>query len=144
MNMNQNKNLVTLLQEGINTVKVEFTTDGARYTYKTNLDLEVGDAVVVKVKNTGKLKVVRVVQVDLDVDISQFEDFQIRWIVQKVDMDMYTQLCNRDKDMDKLISKLEVSEKRKELTALLKENLGKAGIKLLNSINVKILPNSNK
>lgn len=133
------KNITALLQQDINTVKVIFERDGKEYQYKTNLNLEVGDPVVVKVKSSGQLKVVKVVQVDNDLDVSCFEDFELQWIVQRVNLDMYDQLNTRDDQMTQMITKLEIAKKRAEFTSTLKENLGNAGMKLLSNITKTVI-----
>ncbi len=70
-------------------VKVIFNQYSKGYHYKTNLDLKVGDLVVVK--TPSEWKVVEVFQVNCDVD-EENSDIVYKWIVQKVDLANYNNL----------------------------------------------------
>ena len=78
----------TVFDESIKTVAVIFDVDDAimarRYTYKTRLDLQVGDMCVVKTPHG--LAVVEVVEVHEEPAIDPHDRVDYKWITQKVDV----------------------------------------------------------
>lgn len=70
-------------------VKVIFNQFSKGYHYKTNLNLEVGDLVIVK--TPSEYKVVEVFQIGCEVD-EENSDIEYKWIVQKLDLTNYHQL----------------------------------------------------
>lgn len=138
-NMNH---LVSLLQEGYTTVKVEFGSIGQippidyvldepwngaqahqqparatqqRYTYKCFFDCKVGDVVVVPPTGKG-LGLATVVAVDPEPDLNFEGDIEYKWLIAKVD---FTQYINVQGKETALIRGLRDVERQKERQALL-------------------------
>lgn len=73
------------------TVMVKFEEGGKQYTYKTYIeDFKVGDQAVVDVK--GVTKVVTISQVHKAPRLDANAPWEYRWIVCKVDRDVYEQV----------------------------------------------------
>lgn len=68
------------LEQGFTTVVCEFTPGGRSYTYLTNLDLAIGDRVLVAVKDT--LKIITVV--GLNSPTPKADVIEYKWIIGKV------------------------------------------------------------
>jgi len=85
------------------TVGIVFTPDGQAYTYKTDLDLAVGDRVVVNTPNTG-LQIVTVKEVH---DTPQLDGgFDYTWIVQKIDFTNYKRQIEEDRNANPIRTRL--------------------------------------
>ena len=117
--------LINSLYENLNAVQVVFSKEvlgsiPKQYTYKTFLDLEIGDEVVVDSPNNG-LTVVKVVGVDSS---KLQENYRFKWVVQKIDTAEYCRIVeNENIAIDKL-NKLVNQSRRKEAAAKVKEMLG--------------------
>lgn len=82
--------MISLINGKFTTTQVLFDNGGKRYTYKTDIPLEVGDQVVVEVRH--ELKIVRVVHVDETPRLDANAPWEYRWIVSKVDYEGYQKL----------------------------------------------------
>ena len=104
------------------------------YAYKTDLDLEAGDIVVVK---ASELKLCTVVSIIEDILVNaQIVNRATKWIVDKVDMSKHIARINRVERMDFIKNKLEEKKKAMEEIAIF-EMLAKAdpeAAKLLNEM----------
>lgn len=69
-------------------VACTFDTSSTRYTYKTTLDVEVGDILLVET-NAGLAKVV--VRDILDITDVDLDAYEYKWVVQKVDFTYFEQ-----------------------------------------------------
>lgn len=97
------KNIAALLREDTRTVQVTFPVTayeaaragtngnpsvphsaGKLYTYVTHLDLQVGDAAIVR--TSGKLNIVLVAAVDGGTNIAPNSEIEYKWILAKVDL----------------------------------------------------------
>lgn len=119
-----------LLFQEYNTCTVEI--DRNTYTYKVPLDIniEVGDYVVVPCGETIKVEKVVAFNEPLDVTINCI----FKWIVQKVDVDAYKERCERDKKMDEIIRHAGAKKLKQELKEQIQACLPEEELKLLESL----------
>lgn len=100
-------------------------SNGRVYTYKAhkNMELKVGDQVVVEVNS--ELKVVTVVEVHEfpQIDYTQSNTFY-KWVVSKVDFGQYNQLLEHDKVIRHNLRLLAHSNQRNALVAQMKAEFG--------------------
>lgn len=101
--MKANVDKLMALFGGMKTVDVQFKGCngggvGKSYTYKTNLDLAVGDDVVVDAPSTG-MTVVVVTAVHKTPRIDPQAAYEYKWIVTKVDKTAYEQLLAKDEEL---------------------------------------------
>lgn len=86
--------------ENFKFVTVAFPTSTNEYTYKTTLNLAVGDTVLVNT-NAG-MRIVTVTglpQID-DVDLAAYN---YQWIVQKIDLEHYNAMKEKEEELLKII-----------------------------------------
>ena len=117
------KNIAALLDESAHTVGVQFTTDADAqvYTYITNINLEVGDIVVVPTKvvptrtgeirhmieATGKaiaVKLAVVATVDKMVDIPANDDKEYAWVMDRVQTQYYNNKMARNLQIERAVA----------------------------------------
>lgn len=109
------ENIPALLMDNVTTVGVEFTESFKTYTFKTNLDLEVGDWILVPSKNSGyEPKIVKVTEVH-DEPILH-DQYEYKWVISKVDFDNYYDLIDQEKKIAEYLAQAEA--KRVRATAL--------------------------
>ncbi len=143
--MNNNKHLVSLLQTGYTTVQVAFATESAAdkahaperpwdqprptpvhqaaqaavekavrlFRYKVRGAIAEGDLVVVDTK--GGLRIATVVAVDAVPMIDCGQQFDYKWIVQRVDMTEYNQAVADERLFYEALQAIEVQKKRDDL-----------------------------
>lgn len=122
--------LAAMLNDQLKTIEVQFKDCagqpvGASYTYKTELDLEVGDEVVVDSPSTG-MTVVYVSQIH---DLPQLDTqapFQYKWVVSKVDRAGYDTRLETEADLEKEFAVIKHKQQRLNALNELKESLGVA------------------
>lgn len=89
------------------------------YTFKTlDQDIKVGDLVVVPTDTRHNLTVVKVVEVDVDLDIDTPN--QIKWVIGKVDLETHNDLLAMETDA---LAKIKASQLRKKREQLAKDLL---------------------
>jgi hypothetical protein len=93
------------------------------YHYKTMLDIDVGDHVVVYVPNSASYQVVEVKEVHSFFDLELRDDIEYRWVVQKVDSKTYLESIEKEKELASTLRKATHRKARKELTATVLEHL---------------------
>lgn len=116
----QSKQLVHLIQQGYTTVSVCFDHSGGNrdtYTYKTNLDLEPDDIVVVPAR--GYFKTAQVIEVHEEPQIDLDSDIDYKWVVQKVDVKGWQELNAKEDALAKKIVNFEHKQRRTALLASL-------------------------
>ena len=103
-------------------VAVEFANSQTPYTYKTTLDLEDGDTVVVDTPRTGMTcaVVTKVLKLE-EVDATKFD---YKWVVSKVDTDYYEKVLDMQAQVQKTINDSKRSKLVKEMKAQLAEEIG--------------------
>lgn len=107
------------LQSNFYTIGVVFQNDGRysetsgygkkAYTYKVPNDIKfaVDDFAVVRVEGKDpELKVVKVVEVNDGNTCEQDAPFKYKWVVQKVELDMYQQRLDNDKLLTAMVAEL--------------------------------------
>jgi len=110
---------VMLINTNIRAIKCTYEPDTDRITQSRTLfktldkSIAIGDYVVVPTDTRHKMTVVKVVEVDTDVD---FEDpTQVGWIIGKVSIADYTQITTEEERAIKQIKDAEKLKKRNEL-----------------------------
>ena len=105
------KNIAAILREDARTVWVtldmaiepDVPFAGKCYTYVTDMDLYVGDTVVVTTQQGAKMNLARVVRVDDDLNIEPNSDIKYQWVVDRVDMAAYNDNMQRNATIEKSI-----------------------------------------
>jgi len=113
--------------ENFKIVKVTFPTNGKQYTYKTVLDLEEGDNVIVDSPNNGFV-VVEVGEVIPAIETNLDFGFNVKWIVSKVDTEQYEACIDMERQATKTLNQLKYSRRRKELIKDLEDVVGADGL----------------
>ena len=134
------RNIATLIQTGINTVAVRFHPNEEKtYLYKTNLSFEIGDFAIVQIQASKVFKVVEVVEVHKGIAPEVFEaDYNLAWIVQKVDTDTFNTLVQNDTAINDQLVALEAAEHRNRIMTSLKENLNPDAVALLEQLGTEV------
>ena len=113
--------------ENFKIVKVKFNdTTSKTYTYKTLLDVYENDKAVVDVN--GVLKIVDVIEVLNAQETSLDFNFEIKWLVDVVDITSYEDTKEMSRNVTKTINRLRYSKARKELIKELNDELGKKNV----------------
>jgi hypothetical protein len=110
--------LVALLQatQGVKTVKVKFSNGGSSYTYKTLENLKTDDWVVVEAR--GAYSTAKVIEMDSTPDINPDVDFELAWVVCKVDTTKIEAIREEEKILARQIA---MTEAKKRIENVLKE-----------------------
>ncbi len=116
----QLRQVLAIVQDGIKAVECEFTEGGHRYTYKTKLDLVVGNKVVVIVNNARSnnkdtYHVVTVVATHERFNIPVGSNISYRWIVQKVKETKYREQLQKEEAVLLVLKKAEQMSKEDSL-----------------------------
>lgn len=114
----KNKHLISLLQTGFTTIKVEFKQGSQQYTYKAKLSegIKVEDRVIVDSPQDG-LTVVKVVEVHLTPEIDLHAKFDYKWIVHKVDLTDYLATLAQEAEFTRTLLEVERIRQKEELLA---------------------------
>ncbi len=116
----QIQKLTNLMLPNLKTVTVSFNAgqQSGGYSFKTNLDLVVGDRVVVC---TGKsdLKVAKVVEID-----DQLNDSATAWVVSKLDLTEYRRNKAIEKKINSELTKVRQEHSRRQAQAAMCEAMG--------------------
>lgn len=117
-----NANLFFLQQENFSFVKVVFDGHPKTYLYKTTLELEKDDKVIVDSPSSGLVIVTVVDTVDpLEVNL---DAFNYKWVVSKVDLEYYNKLQEVEKQVQREVNKAKASAARKQMEEQLIEQIG--------------------
>lgn len=110
--------LVSLLQatQGVQTVKVKFSNGGASYTYKTLETHRPGDFVVVEARDA--FSVAKVIEMDEVADINPDADFELKWVIQRIDPARIEAIKREEEVLARQIS---LTEAKKRIENVLKE-----------------------
>lgn len=103
--------LVALLQatKGVKTVKVKFSNGGSAYTYKTLEDLKKDDWVVVEAR--GAYSTAKVIEMDEVPDINPDAEFELAWVVCKVDTTRVEAIREEEKTLARQIAMTEAKKR---------------------------------
>lgn len=121
-------NLIAALTTTLSTVGVQFkdangVAYGRTYTYKTDLELKVGDEVVIDAPSTG-LTVVVVAEVHTVADIDEDAGFNYKWIISKVDLEQHNARIEKEAELVEEFAKVQQKVSRMRKIKELKEALG--------------------
>jgi hypothetical protein len=110
--------LVALLQatQGVKTVKVKFSNGGPSYTYKTLFEHKKDEWVVVEAR--GAYSTAKIVDMDEVPDINPDADFELAWVVCKVDTSRVEAIREEEKSLARQIA---MTEAKKRIENVLKE-----------------------
>lgn len=114
-------------------VVVQFPTSSKNYHYKTILDVQPGDKVVVDAPSTG-YTVLDVVEVIPALETELSYNFQIKWVVDKVDVEQYEKVQLMEREATKTLNQLKYTRRRKELLEDLKSEVGAEGIETVKKL----------
>jgi hypothetical protein len=105
--------LLSLLQTGFITIKVQFPSTTQHYSYKARSEenIVVGDAVVVDSPRNG-LVVASVVAVDERAKINTDAEYAYKWIVQKVNKEAYEALLKQEQEFLEVMQEVERENQR--------------------------------
>lgn len=108
--------------ENLKFVKVSFPSSDKLHTYKTTLDVEIDDNLVVPVGMQEELKVVTVVDI---VNVWEIDDhIKYKWVVQKVDLEHYEDCKAKEQEAVVALNRLKYSKRRREMLNELEATLG--------------------
>lgn len=115
-------NRIFLASDTVRAVKGIFETDvnnqptAKREYFKTfSASLKVGDLVNVETSTRHGVSVIRIVEVDVDIDVES--DEQTRWIIGKVETAEYEKFKTMEADMVSEMKKAELKAKRDDMRA---------------------------
>lgn len=116
-------NLILAENENFKFVVARFNGASNTYTYKTTLDLQVDDFVVVETPSNG-FQVVQVVEVASADEFELTYSGKLKWVVSKVDTDYYEEVRTMEREANKHLNKAKRIKARREHLAALTEELG--------------------
>lgn len=106
------KNIAALLRNDSRTIKVVFNAPGSvgeggqlvqkEYSYVTHFPLVAGDLVIVEAAN--QVKVAYVVVVDDDVKIEPQAQFELRWVMAKVDLHEHRLNLAKNREIEQTVA----------------------------------------
>lgn len=110
----KNHTLISVLQatKGVQTVKVKFSKNGEAYTYKTLLDLEPGQFVVVECRDA--YSIAKVIKMDETPDVLD-ESFELKWVVHPVDTARIDEIREEERRLSKQLALSEAKKRMHEM-----------------------------
>lgn len=107
---------IFLISDAARAVKCIYEEGDKPKTFKTlNPDIKVDDLVVVPTESRIFHTVVKVVEVDVDVDFD--DSVPMQWIIGKVDMDAHETVVKQEEEAISLVKSAEKKRKREQLRA---------------------------
>lgn len=111
--------ILNLLKDNYYTVKVKFqqgSNNPEGYTYKVpnNVELKVGDLVVVKSPFKG-FTVAAVCEVHEFPEIENDQGYSYKWIANKVEVDAYEERCEKEYEITRKLYQLRKAQERKTI-----------------------------
>lgn len=114
----QNSTIIFLINNDARAIKGTYEQNGATSVFKTlDQTIKVDDLVVVETDTRHKMTVIRVKEVDVDINFDTQTD--VKWIVQKVDTPSFDSLLAQEADAINAVQAAERRRKRDELRATL-------------------------
>lgn len=105
---------VMLINPNIRAIKATYEVNGVPTIFKTlDQDITVDDLVVVVTDTRHKMTVVKVTEVDVDVDFDSAT--VVTWVVDKIDPAKHQFLIEKENDAIKTIRAAELRDKRKQM-----------------------------
>lgn len=118
---------IFLVNDDIRAIKAVYEADdnAKQEVFKTfDESIDVGDYLIVESETRHMMTVVKVVEVDVEVDIES--PLKIKWVVEAIDTKNYNTLQREERKMISMIDSAQKNKKREELKAALfadQENL---------------------
>ncbi len=107
---------VFLINDKVRAVKAQYEPGGGLTIFKTlDQGIKVDDLVVVPTDTRHKMTVVKVLHVDVDVDMDS--NVQLAWVVTKLDLSDYDRVLEEEKKAIEVIRSAETRKRRNELRA---------------------------
>ena len=128
-------NIAALLMDSCKTVSVTFEVNlkgSTAYVYKTVLDLEFGDSVVVNV--SGKLKVATVTEIHKVPRLDMDSQLEYKWIIQKVDTTKYDELLKLESEFQDTLTEIVQQDLREKAIDMLRVKLGSENTNLASAV----------
>ena len=128
-------NIAALLMDSCKTVSVTFEVNlkgSTAYVYKTVLDLEFGDSVVVNV--SGKLKVATVTEIHKVPRLDMDSQLEYKWIIQKVDTTKYDELLKLESEFQDKLTEIVQQDLREKAIDMLRVKLGSENTNLASAV----------
>ena len=128
-------NIAALLMESCKTVSVTFEVNlknSTAYVYKTVLDLEFGDSVVVNV--SGKLKIATVTEIHKVPRLDMDSQLEYKWIIQKVDTTKYDELLKLESEFQDTLMEIVQQDLREKAIDMLRVKLGSENTNLASAV----------
>jgi hypothetical protein len=110
----QNSTIVLLINDDARAIRAEYEDGGKKSLFKT-LDptIKVDDLIVVETNTRHGMTVVKVTEVDVDINFDT--DHDVKWVIQPVDADIFEQILEQEKDA---IAAVQSAERRRKKEAL--------------------------
>lgn len=130
---------IFLINDNVRALICNYDPDGVSSKVNTPFktmdpDLKVGDFVVVPTKTRHGLTVVKVEEIDVDLDFDA--GVEVKWIVSKVDMTDYDELVAQEATAIKAIRSAELRQKRENLReALFKDHMDELRALPISTVN---------
>lgn len=122
-----NINLFLAENPNFKLVKATFPTHAKQYTYKTILDVEVGDTAVVKTVE-GDLKCVQIEEVIPANETDLNFNYEIKWLVTVVDKKHYRECKEMEAELNKKLNAIRASKQRQQALEQMAEHYGQDSI----------------
>lgn len=119
--------------EDFKIVVIQFANNSKPYHYKTTLDVQADDFVVVASPTNG-LQVVKVIEIINPLETDLTTSYTLKWLVSKVDLDYYDKCKLMEKEANKALNKLRASQRSKELLANVQDQIGEDGVESIKAI----------
>lgn len=111
--MNQSK-IIFLINDQVRAVRASYENGASSDEFKTlDQSIKVGDLAVVTSGTRHEMTVVKVTEVDFDLDLESSQD--VRWIVQKIDKDGFDKIKAQEAEAITAVNAAERRRKREEL-----------------------------
>lgn len=112
--------------ENFKIVQVQFPSSQKIYHYKTILDIQKDDYVVVDAP--GGFEVLQVLDTIPGIETDLTYNFQLKWIVSRVDVETYQECIKMEREATKVLNQLKYTKRRKALLSELEETIGTDGV----------------
>jgi len=113
-------------------VVVKFPNTNKKYHYKTILNVEVGDLVIVDAPSG--IQILTAVEVIPAIETELSYSMTIKWLVDKVDMQHYEECKQMEREATKTLNQLKYTRKRRELMQDLSADIGEDAVNLIRKL----------
>lgn len=120
------------LAENPNFKIVSVSVDGSRKTFKTMLDVQADDTVVVRQRDALRVGQVIATVPGLEADLSYATDPD--WLISVVSLAEYDKMHSMQQEANKKLNVLQLSKRRKELMDELASEIGEDSVKAIQEL----------